>query len=431
MERRRFVKLTAGLAGSCGWGASGCGLDEKRSVTLKVIATDFSDLEGNDPTQAYWDRLVHRFERKHPNITIDVNVYSRESAEQAVTTLMQQGETPDIAQIGSFSQYAAAGQLYRTDQLISIPTEADFLPSLAEAGEIHRSQYGMPFVSAIQVLFYNKQLFARAGLNPKSPPKNWNELRDAAVKLAAAGVAVPYGLPLGEEDAHIEAMTWMLTNGGDYSTLYGTYDIDSVANVEALEWVRANLVEPGLTSANPSIANRQQMFDLFTQGAVGMINGSSTLMRQADRRDVDYGMAPIPVKGRRVYRTVNVPQWIMAFKKNGHRKEIGTFIEYLLQPDNHYDFVERYGLLPVTRSVSDRMRSDPKKERLWPLLDQLETASLPPVEYVSWGQVSLGIRRFIGAAVMPDTNPKRVLGQLQRSAENARHRRNRELGTTG
>ncbi|MFF6853121.1 extracellular solute-binding protein [Streptomyces antimycoticus] len=418
MNRRGFMGIAAGLAGPALWGSAGCSAPGDHPTVLKMIATDFSDLEGNNPTQVYWDALIQKFEREHPGITVDVEVHSRGSAEEAVAELIRQGETPDIAQIGSFAQYAAAGQLYTADRVLSVPTEADFISPLAKAGTVRHVQYGMPFVAGIQMLFYNKRLFAKAGLDPDSPPSTWRELRQAADALAAAGITIPFGLPLGEEDAHVEAMTWMLNNGGGIAE-YDDYAIDAPANVQALNWLRVNLVGAGLTTANPAIADRQQLFDLFTRGEVGMVNGSSTLMGQADRRKFDYGVAPTPSNGRRVHRSMSDAQWIMAFKANGNREEIRAFLGYVYQAENHDRFVDRYGLLPVTTSATQRILAHGKDKRIRPLLRELETAELFPVGKPSWGLVSRDIRRSVGGSMMADTSPSSVLRRLQYEAVQA------------
>ncbi|WJE00828.1 extracellular solute-binding protein [Streptomyces antimycoticus] len=365
MNRRGFMGIAAGLADPALWGSAGCSAPGDHPTVLKMIATDFSDLEGNNPTQVYWDALIQKFEREHPGITVDVEVHSRGSAEEAVAELIRQGEILDIAQIGSFAQYAAAGQLYTAD-----------------------------------------------------PPSTWRELRQAADALAAAGITIPFGLPLGEEDAHVEAMTWMLNNGGGIAE-YDDYAIDAPANVQALNWLRVNLVGAGLTTANPAIADRQQLFDLFTRGEVGMVNGSSTLMGQADRRKFDYGVAPTPSNGRRVHRSMSDAQWIMAFKANGNREEIRAFLGYVYQAENHDRFVDRYGLLPVTTSATQRILAHGKDKRIRPLLRELETAELFPVGKPSWGLVSRDIRRSVGGSMMADTSPSSVLRRLQYEAVQA------------
>lgn len=88
---------------------------------------------------------------------------------------------PDIAQIGAYADYAKAGKLYSADEMLSIPTQANFLPKLVDAGRVNRIQYGLPFVASTRLLFYNKKSFSQAGLaappapgatSPPTPPRS-------------------------------------------------------------------------------------------------------------------------------------------------------------------------------------------------------------------------------------------------------------------
>lgn len=420
MRRRRFLGLMSGVAGSLAWTATGCGgggTSRSGDVTLTMVATDYGDLEGDDLTQAYWEKLISSFEAKHPGVRVKVSVHAAGSAEQKVAELVRKGTPPDLAQIGSFADHAAAGRLHRADELLSIALQADFVPALSTAGELRRVQYALPFAANVQLLFYNRALFAAAGLDPDRPPRTWAEVKQAATALKAAGVDVPYGLPLGPEDAHAEAMTWMVSNGGGYTGEGGLYALDAPANVEALDWLRAELVAPGLTTADPASTNRRELFDLFTRGQVGMLNGSLSLMRSADRKKIDYGMAPLPGNGRVAETTMGTAHWMLAFRRDGNTEAVSAFLDHVYAVENHYEFVHRYRALPVTVSGSERLRADERHRRMRPFVDRLGAAEFYPANKVSWTRVSREVRKQVGRAVLADGDPAGVLGSLQRTAE--------------
>ncbi|AXK35667.1 extracellular solute-binding protein [Streptomyces armeniacus] len=421
MQRRRFLGLAAtGMAGAAGLTASACsgGTGSGDGVTLKLVAADYGDPGGDNGSQAYWDGLARSFEKQHPDIAVDVSVLSWNEVDKKVAAMVADGTPPDIAQIGSYADYAARGRLYSVGELLPIPVQADYLPSLAEAGEVNRMQYGLPFVSSTRLLFYNKALFARAGLDPEEPPGSWAELRKAARALKAADVRIPYGLPLGPEEAPAETMMWLLSGGGGYTDNGDSYVLDSPENIATFEWLRDSLVGAGLTGdAAPADTNRQDLFDAFGRGEVGMLNGHPTLMQQADRKHVEYGTAVLPGKNGPASSTMGVADWAMAFKQNGHGEAAGKFLAYAFDVDRHYDFVSRYDLLPVTTSASARMRSDGSQKKLRKFLDQLPRAEFYPVGKVSWGKVSAEIKRKIGRAVAENGEPANVLGALQQTAE--------------
>ncbi|MGW8374309.1 extracellular solute-binding protein [Streptomyces sp. ODS28] len=416
MERRRFLGLATGVAGAAGLAASGCGTGAGTGEgALKLIAADYGDPGGDNSSRDYWEQVSRAFTKKNPGITVDVEVYSWNDVDKKVADLVRDGKAPDIAQIGAYANYASQDKLYPASDVLSIPTQADFIPGLAEAGEVIRVQYGLPFAASTRLLFFNKTLFAKAGLDPSDPPKSWSDLKSAAKALKSSGVKIPYGLPLGPEEAPAETMMWMLSAGGGYADEVGTYTIDSEENVEAFRWLKDDLVGAKLTNPDPGGTDRQTLFDAFSRGEVGMLNGHPTLMQQAKRGGVDYGTAELPGKDGTAKATMGVADWLMAFKQNGRRKEIAKFLNFVYDEKNHYAFADRYDMLPVTTSASRRMRQDSSHKKLWRFLDQLSSAEFYPAGKVSWAHVSADIKENIGKAVTDD--PANVLGSLQRKAE--------------
>ncbi|MET8682058.1 extracellular solute-binding protein [Streptomyces sp. NPDC004647] len=394
-----------------------CGDDaalDGKGVTLKLVAADYGDRSGNS-SKRYWDQLAGEFEFKHPGITVDVDVYSWSEVDKKVADMVKRGDAPDIAQIGGYADYAAKGKLYSADQMLSIPTQASFIPSLADAGKVRRVQYGIPFVASTRVLFYNKKLLAKAGI--PDPPSTWSQLATDAAALKSLGVKVPYALPLGPEEPQAETLNWMLSGGGGYTDTIGSYTIDSPENVRTFEWLRDELVGKGLTNPEPDKTNRQDAFDAFTRGDVAMLNGHPTLMQLAQENGIDFGIAPLPGKDGQSEATTGVADWMMAFKKNGHREEIGQFLDFAYSKKNVLKFADQYDLLPVTNDAFDAMRSDENNKEVWEFLDQLQGAELFPVGKKSWGSTVAELKPAIGSTVKKDGDPGSVLGRLQREAE--------------
>lgn len=422
MERRRFLGLAAatGAAASGTFTLAGCGTGTgTQSAALKVVAADYGDPGRGDSSQGYWDTLVRAFHDRHPGTAVDVEVHGWKDVDKKVAAMVAEGRPPDIAQIGAYADFAAQDMLYRAGEVLSIPVQADFLPALAEAGEVRRVQYGMPFAASTRVLFYNRTLFAAAGLDPASPPRTWNQLARAAARLKAAGVRIPYGLPLGPEEAPAETLMWILSGGGAYTDRVGDYTIDAAANIRTFNWLRERLVAPGLTNPDPGGTDRQDLFDAFVRGEVGMLNGHPTLLKEARRRGVKYGTAVPPGADGPSAGTLGVADWMMAFKENGRGEEAGLFLDFVFSERNHYGFADRYDLLPVTTSANERMREHTGHRPLRRFQDELSSAEFYPVGKVSWAKVSADIKRSVGRAVAAKADPARVLSELQRRAEAA------------
>ncbi|WP_405894703.1 extracellular solute-binding protein [Streptomyces sp. NBC_00104] len=398
---------------------AGCGVSEASGsgVTLKLVAADYGDSEANS-SRKYWDAVVKAYEKKTPGVTVDVSVYSWNDVDRKVKELVAAGEAPDLAQIGTYADYASADRLYEVDDLLSIPVQAGFLPQLADAGKVRRVAYGMPFAASTRVLFYNKKLFAQAGID--GAPRSWSELASDAEALDEAGVETPYALPLGPEEAQAETMQWLLSGGAGYTDNVGTYRLDSDENVRTFTWLKDKLVDKGLTGPTaPAELNRADAFAAFARGEVGMLNGHPTLMRMAADRGVEYGTAAMPGFDGREHATMGVADWMMAFKQNGHRDEIGDFLDFVYSDENVLDFSREYDLLPVTASASEAMAAEKDDADLTPFLDELPDARLYPVGKTSWADVSAAVKEQIGRAVRPGAEPGAVLEQLQQTATGA------------
>ncbi|WP_443334345.1 extracellular solute-binding protein [Streptomyces sp. GB4-14] len=417
--RRRVRTRTIAAVSALGLAAvlSGCGVGGASSdVTLTLVAADYGN-GAADSSKKYWGDLVERYESDHPDVDIDVSVYSWNDVDRKVKEMVDAGDPPDMAQIGAYADYASQGLLYRAGDLLSIPVQADFLSQLSAAGEVNSVQYGMPFAASTRLLFYNKALFAEAGL---TPPETWDELVECAEALKANGVKFPYALPLGPEEAQAETLQWLLSGDGGYTDIGGTYGIDSTENIETVSWLRDELVGKGLTGpVAPGELDRAKAFEAFAAGDVGMLNGHPSLMEMAQKKGVKYGMVPIPGAEGRTPSTLGVADWMMAFEKNGHRDEIGDFLDFVYSEENVLKFSREYDLLPVTNSASRAMAASGQDKELKPFLDQLPLSELYPVGKMSWASVNAAIKQKIGRAVEPGGSPAGVLGELQAAAVRA------------
>ena len=392
----------------------GCGLTgDSGEVTLKLVAADYGDSKENS-SQNYWDELVKSYEAKNPDVHVEVDVYSWNDVDRKVREMVDAGEAPDMAQIGAYSDYADKDLLYAADDVLSIPVQAGFVSQLAGAGQVNGVQYGLPFAASTRVLFYNKTLFAEAGV---TPPTSWDDLADAAEALDAKGVKYPYALPLGAEEAQAETMQWMLSGGGGYTDDLGTYSVDSPQNVTTFTWLRDELVAKGLTGPiAPGKLNRADAFAAFANGDVGMLNGHPSLMKMASDKGVKYGMVTTPGADGESQNTLGVSDWMTAFKKNGHQEEIGDFLDFVYSDENVLDFSRQYDLLPVTTSASQAMSTAAEDKNLKPFLDELLLSELYPVGKTSWASVSADVKKRIGQAVTPGGSPQEVLAQIQATA---------------
>ncbi|MFJ9413480.1 extracellular solute-binding protein [Streptomyces sp. NPDC101227] len=366
-----------------------------------------------------WHETIAAFEKQHPKIKIDLELVPIGQIDKTLARRVASGRAPDIAQSYVFADYAEAQQLYKVDDLFDLPLQADFIASFAQAGEIGYIQYGIPFLASTPRLFYNKSLFARAGIS--GPPSSWAELRAAALALKTAGVKTPYGLQLGPEAAEDEALAWMLAADGGYAGPAG-YDFTKKENVEALTWLKTELVAPGLAGADPAQFSRTPAYAAFLKGEVGMMLAHPVLVKAAEQARIPYGDADFPTRHNGAAAPVGLSDWLMAFRRNGHRKECGAFLSYLFGERSAVRFAAGQGTLPVTVSGAEALRGQPAQRPLRKFIDQMPKAQFHPVNRSSWPKVRDAVRDRIGDAVMARGNPLSTLESLQLTAHMAEDR---------
>ncbi|MFI8423975.1 extracellular solute-binding protein [Streptomyces sp. NPDC085479] len=401
--------LLGSLVTACGSSEDGDG------TTLRLVAAEYGTSPATS-SRAYWDKLTAAFAAAHPGAKVEVTLYPWDDVDREVTRMVEEGHAPDVALMGAYSDFAAQGRLYAARELLSVRAEANFLPPLAEAGTVGTTLYGLPFVASSRLLFYNETLFDKAGAKP---PRTWSGLKSAAGKLKEEGVPYPYALPLGPEEAHAEALIWELSNGGGYADSYGDYSIASEKNAQTFRWIKDNLVAPGLTGpVTPGELNRRDAFAAFLRGEVGMLNGYPSLLHEARAKGIKVGTIAMPVSDTleegEAPPAAGVADWMMAFKRDGNRELVGSFLEFVYEDKNLNEFAGRYHLLPSTVSANletENAAADPSATQF---LDALRGAELYPVNEPSWLQVSNTIKRNIGKAVAPSADPQVVLEDIAR-----------------
>jgi multiple sugar transport system substrate-binding protein len=388
---------------SSGGGSSASG---SGTTTLKLVVADY----GTGPSNAsakYWDGIVTAFEKVHPNIKVNVTSIAWTNFDQQVQTMIQNKQYPDITEGDYFSNYAQDGLLYSASDVLSDP--GNLLQTFKAQGTYNGVQYGMPFTTSSRTLFYNKKLFAQAGIT--SAPQTWADVETDAAKITKMG-DVGFGLPLGAEEAQAESLLWMLGDGGGYQT-DGKYTINSTPNVAAFTFLKG-MVSAKDTEPNPGTVNRTDLWQEFAQGKIGMINGSPALIPIIQSAGVlqasDWTSVPIAGKNGPLTDTLGVCDNVAAFKPNGHEAQIKEFLDFAYQDKYQLAFDKEYDLLPATTTATKALSSDPV---FAPFLTALPNSVQYPSN-TTWATVKSKIQQTIGLAVTG--SPMTELSNLQQIA---------------
>jgi multiple sugar transport system substrate-binding protein len=393
--RKRLTAMVAGVF-ALALVVTGCGgSDDSGSAkvtSIKLVAAEYS----KEHTAAFWNAFATKYQEK-TGIKLEVQVVSWNDIDQQSSTMVQNGNPPDILNLNVYASYAADDLLYNSDEVLSSNVKSDLLDAFVKSGTYSGKLYGMPDLSSARALFYNKDLFTQAGI--AAPPKTWQEFTDDAKKISAQA----------------EFSIWLVNNGGDWKS-GGKWSINSDKNLATLQFLKKLAVDDKVTQNNPGKTNRTDgAFALFKSGKAGMVVGFSPLAAGLDTdKKVNYGIAPMPTNGGLAPQTYGVTDYLMAFKKNGNQDAVKAFYDLYYSPDQVNTFIKAEGFLPVTKSGLQVFSSDAS---LKVYLDTLPNVHLTPTDDPTWDKVKLAVQQNLGAAVGSDGDPKAVLDNLQKLAE--------------
>ncbi len=160
-----------------------------------------------DDQKALWQQMADDYMAAHPNVTIEITVLENEAFKTKLTTVMQSGNPPDIFQSwggGTMNEYATAGLLKDiTADLEKDGWKDTFSPGALGVYSYQGKYYGVPRDMGAVGFWYNKDLFAQAGI--EAPPKTWTEFLEVVKKLKAAGITP---IALGEGDKWPGGFWW-------------------------------------------------------------------------------------------------------------------------------------------------------------------------------------------------------------------------------
>src|SRR5688572_29336710 len=184
--RPRFCSAVALLTLALGIACLACA-PKKR----EVVFWEFFPAEVVQP-------LIDQFEKENPGIKVRMEQLTWQSGLEKITAAMAADNEPDLCEMGStwMPRMLESGRL--ADWSAGV---ADLKPALRgwELCSVGDAIYGVPWEVGTRALFYNKTLFARAGLDSTRPPETWSQLREASQRIHKLGGGVRgFGVQAGE-----------------------------------------------------------------------------------------------------------------------------------------------------------------------------------------------------------------------------------------
>ena len=313
---------------------------------------------GDTLAETYPD-LIKAWEGKNPGYKVSVELVGWAQCQDKVTTLAAAGTPVALAYVGS----RTLKQFADSDLIIPITyTDAEkaaYYPHIVDTVTYNGQQWGIPTAFSTKALFWNKDLFTKAGLEPNKPPKTWDELL-ADAKTIKDKTGVPgYGLPAKTMDNTMhQFLHYVYTNNGTVTDDKGNITLDSPENLAALTFVKS-LVP--VSEDGPSAYDQDDMIKIFSDAKVAMIEGGPWVRNQVPKT-ISWGVDTLPTgPASKGPGTLLITDSLAVFKGTGVEAQATDLAKWLTNPENQFTYEKTHGLTPLrpVDGVKDLVASDP------------------------------------------------------------------------
>ncbi|BAS28307.1 ABC transporter substrate-binding protein [Limnochorda pilosa] len=224
------------------------------------------------------------FEEAHPGVKVKHEQLTWENGLDKITVAIAARNGPDVVELGStwMPQFMGAGALAPIDAG-ELASDLTGLDPVTKSGEV----YGLPWFGTANVVYYNKDLFARAGI--EKVPTTWDELLDASRRIHALDPDL-YG--------------YSIKIGGRFTTWQKFYPFVWSNGGRTLndDWTQARVTEKPFVdalayyqelAASSLVGTQEEVRQAFYLGKVGMIF-DGTLNLEKDAPGLEYGVFLLP-----------------------------------------------------------------------------------------------------------------------------------------
>jgi multiple sugar transport system substrate-binding protein len=247
------------------------------------------------------DKLVAMWNEKNPDRKINLTYIPHAEMVAKLAQAIASGDVPDLMGMDLIyaPQFEKAGQLEDlTDRIADWPELKTASSGHMTVATWEERLYGVPLYADVSALFYNKDLFEKAGLDPNKPPTSLAELREYANKITALGGDIKgYFLPGSCAGCNIFTVGPLLWASGVKIEAAGAGDEPLVGDnlKPVLEWLRS-MAQSDNVHEDARAENGETFGKRFGVGNIGMMgtgNFNITLARDANP-DMNFGIGLLP-----------------------------------------------------------------------------------------------------------------------------------------
>ena len=327
-------------------------------------------------TDAPWDPIKDAFKewnKEHPDAQISEESFANDAYKEKIRTAVVAGNAPTFFPSwgGSpLTDYVSSGAVSDLTSDLQDAVDSKVFESVSAEGYRDGKLYAVPTGQAQPVLFfYNKNVFAEAGIN--KAPETWDELLDAVAKLKNAG-KTPIALAGGSKWPYLMWIAYLVDRIGGPEVFQGVLDGNAdawsdPAVTQALSMIQ-ELVDAGAfgNTYQSLTADDRKDTAMIATGEAGMeLMGSwvyaDLISINADFTGEDLGFTPFPSveggKGDAGNLTGNLSSyWQLSSKATDKQKNTFTdFIKEKNYSDDMIDTMLKQGQVPPVKGIENKI----------------------------------------------------------------------------
>lgn len=416
IDRRRMLQtlgaggavVVAGCLGELGGGSN----ESDADIQLLTMGV-------GDNIEGFFDENNTAFEEEH-DVSLEFTSVTWDNAKQTVNNRVDGGQAPDVARWPArwIPQLVGKDALEPLDDLMQGEFYEQFYEGMAEGCKYEGSYYGVPWASSNKCLFYNKDVFEAAGLDPENPGLDtWDDMLDAATTITnnadtpALGLAGAEAIETGSQYYHYH---W--SHGADLIDEEGQPVVNSEAGVQALTFYTDLHQEHGVTQSSPLSSTRQDIRQLFENGSLGMVIAHvyAGLNIQEGDADFDFGIVQVP-KGPEGRYSLNTVDTLAVLSQTEAKELAHDLIEFYYDEERRFQYSSNKGFMPVVQSVGERDHFTESK--VWaPFIEAGQYARARP-KLSNFSEFNNRVVLAIQEALGGQKSPKKALDSAQSELE--------------
>lgn len=353
-----------------------------KKIALAALALGLSSSSSFAATQITWwhamggalgkklDEIVANYNKSQDKYEV-VATYKGTYPETmtAAIAAFRAKQQPDIVQVfevGTGTMMAAKGAVYPVYELMKdtgTPFDKDSFLS-AVVGyytDTKGNMLSMPFNSSTPILYYNKNVFKKAGLDPNTPPKTWEDVEAFSKKIMSSGAA-KCGFTTGWISwVQLENFSaWHNQPIGTNENGFGSIDSKLTVNgpVQIKHWENLKKwQDAGIFQYGGPVGGNDAPPKFYSQECAMYMNSSASradVVKNSKDFEVGYGMLPYyaDVKGAPQNTIIGgATLWVLKGHSEDEYKGVADFFHYLSSPEVQADWHQFSGYLPITKAA--------------------------------------------------------------------------------